>query len=132
MNPSDFASVELAQRAAVGDLDPEVVCWVQAAFSRYRAGDDLALAFGLDRASRIRQRNRALRSAAGLLDQDDGPWRCAQRLAAAIQRYEGRIRPLLTRDPHLKLPPLDEALRQAFNTGARVPSTTRNLFELIK
>lgn len=125
-------SAELVRRAAAGDFSPEVAAWLAEGMRRHLAGDDLAQAFGLDRASRLRQRNRALRAAAALLDQDDGPWRCACRLAAAIRRYEARIRPLLKRDPHMPLAPLDQALRQAFDTGERVPSTARNLFELIK
>lgn len=87
-------STELARRAVAVDFSPEAATWLAEGMRRHLAGDDLARAFGLDRASPIRQRNRALRSAAALLDQDDGPWRFACRLEAAIWRYEGRIRPL--------------------------------------
>ena len=125
-------SIELAHRAATGDLSPEVVAWMAEGMRRHLDGDDLEHALGLDRAARLRQRNRALRAAAELLDQDDGAWRCAKRLADAIRRYESRIKPLLKRNPHMALPPLDAALRQAFDAGERVPSTERNLYELIK
>ena len=127
-------STELARRAADGDVtSPEVARWIAEAMRRHLYGDDdLAHAFGLDRASRLRERNQALRDAAALLERDDGPWRCALRLEAAIRRYESRIKPLLMRNPYTPLAPIDEALRRAFDAGARVPSTARNLFDLIR
>ena len=125
-------SLELARRAADGDTSPEVVAWIADGLRRHLAGDDLEHAFGLDRASRLRERNQALRDAAALLERDDGPWRCALRLEAAIRRYESRVRPLVVRDPYTPLAPIDAALRRAFDAGARVPSTARNLFDLIR
>ena len=80
-------SLELARRAVDGDTSPEVVAWIADGLRRHLAGDDLEHAFGLDRASRLRERNQALRDAAALLERDDGPWRCALRLEAAIRRY---------------------------------------------
>jgi hypothetical protein len=125
-------STELARRAADGDTSPEVVAWIADGLRRHLAGDDLEHAFGLDRASRLRERNQALRDAAALLERDDGPWRCALRLEAAIRRYESRVRPLVVRDPYAPLAPIDEALRRAFDTGQRIPTTARNLFDLIR
>lgn len=125
-------TTELARRAADGDTSPEVVAWIADGLRRHLAGDDLEHAFGLDRASRLRERNQALRDAAALLERDDGPWRCALRLEAAIRRYESRIRPLVTRAQYTPLAPIDEALRRAFDTGQRIPTTARNLFELIR
>jgi len=125
-------TTELARRAADGDTSPEVVAWIADGLRRHLAGDDLEHAFGLDRASRLRERNQALRDAAALLERDDGPWRCALRLEAAIRRYESRVRPLVVRDPYTPLAPIDEALRRAFDTGQRIPTTARNLFDLIR
>lgn len=125
-------TIELARRAADGDTSPEVVAWIADGLRRHLAGDDLEHAFGLDRASRLRERNQALRDAAALLERDDGPWRCALRLESAIRRYESRIRPLVVRGPYAPLAPIDEALRRAFYTGQRIPTTARNLFELIR
>lgn len=125
-------STELARRAAAGDTGPEVARWIADGLRRYIDGAELDRALGLDRASRLRERNAALRDAAALLTADDGPWRCACRLEAAIRRYEARIAPLLERNPAMTLAPIDEALRRAFDTGQRVPTTARNLYELIR
>lgn len=125
-------STELARRAAAGDTGPEVARWLAEGMRRHLAGAELDRALGLDGASRLRERNQALRDAAALLTGDDGPWRCACRLAGAIKRYESRIAPLLERGQALPLSPIDEALRRAFDTRQRVPTTARNLYELIR
>ena len=125
-------STELARRAAAGDTGPEVARWITESMRLHLDGADLDQALRLDRASRLRERNQALRDAAALLERDDGPWRCALRLEAAIRRYESRIRPLLMRNPSTRLPPLDQALRRAFESGQRIPTTARNLHELIR
>lgn len=125
-------TAELARRAAAGDTGPEVTRWITESMRRHLAGAELDQALSLDRASRLRERNQALRDAAALLTGDDGPWRCACRLEGAIKRYESRIAPLLERGQALPLSPIDEALRRAFDTGQRVPTTARNLFELIR
>lgn len=125
-------STELARRAAAGDTGPEVARWITESMRLHLDGADLDQALRLDRASRLRERNQALQEAAALLAADDGPWRCACRLEAAIRRFEARIMPMLERDPTYPLAPIDEALRRAFDTRQRVPTTARNLFELIR
>lgn len=125
-------STELARRAADGDRSPDVARWLADGLRRHLAGAELDQALSLDRASRLRERNQALKDAAALLAADDGPWRCACRLEAAIRRYEARIAPLLERNPAMTLAPIDEALRRAFDTRQRVPTTARNLYELIR
>ena len=125
-------STELARRAADGDRSPDVARWLADGLRRYIDGAELDRALGLDRASRLRECNQALKDAAALLAADDGPWRCACRLEAAIRRYEARIAPLLERNPAMTLAPIDEALRRAFGTRQRVPTTARNLYELIR
>lgn len=125
-------SIELARRAAAGDTGPEVACWIAEAMRRHLAGLDLDQALRLDRASRLRERNQALIEAAALLSGDDGAWCCAGRLAMALRRYESRMAPIVARDPGTPLAPIDEALRRAFDTGQRIPSTQRNLYELIR
>lgn len=119
-------SLELARRAADGDTSPEVVAWIADGLRRHLAGDDLEHAFGLDRASRLRERNQALRDAAALLTADC-PWHTAQRLQKAIRRYQSRVAPLIERNPSKALAPIDETLRRAFDTGCRVPTTPANL-----
>lgn len=125
-------SAELARRAAAGDTGPEVARWIAEAMRRHLDGDDLDQALRLDRESRERELNQALKDAAALLAADDGPWRCARRLEAAIRRYEARIAPLLERNPAMTLAPIDEALRRAFDTRQRVPTTARNLYKRIR
>ena len=126
-------SVELARRAASGDLDPEVLAWLADGMRRHLAGDtDLPHALGLDRASRLRQRNAALRDAAALVAPGAEPWPAAVRLAAAVRHYEGSTAPLIARDPARELAPLHQALRRAFDAGERVPRTARNLYEVIR
>lgn len=123
---------DLAHRLAAGDLSPEVAKWLSDGMRRHLAGEDLEHALGLDRTAALRRRNQALLQAAALLGDDDGAWRCACRLAAAIRRYDARVAPLLERDPERELAPIDEALRRAFETGQRIPRTPRNLYELIR
>ena len=125
-------TAELARRAADGDTAPEILAWISESMRRHLAGDDLEAAFRLDRASRLRQRNRALLAAAAALDDGSGPWATAGRLAAAIRRHEARVWPLLRRDPLMALPPIDAALRRAFDTGQRLPRTQRKIYELLR
>lgn len=126
-------SAHLAHRAARGQIDSEVLQWITTALRRHLAdGADLETALSLDRASRLRQRNQALHEAAGHLAADDGAWHQAGRLARAIRRYQSRVAPLLARGQCSPLPPLDEALHRAFQSGVRVPGTQRNLFELLR
>lgn len=129
-------STELARRAAAGDTGPEVARWWCEAMRRHRDGADLDQALRLDRASRLRECHRALLDADALLTAGAALSRSrrAERLAAAIRRYEARIAPLYARDPSTTLAPLDEALRRAFvaGNGLRFPTTARNLFELIR
>lgn len=125
-------SAEFARRAAAGDTSPEIIAWQQRSCARYEAGEPLEVAFELDRAARIRQMRAALQDAARLLAAEDGAWHCAERLEGAIRRYQARVAPLIERDQAMSLPPLDQALRRAFATRQRVPTTQRNLYELIR
>lgn len=125
-------STEFARRAAAGDTGPEVSAWIREAMRQYLDGADLDRALRLDRASRLRELNQALQDAAALLAANDGPWRCACRLEAAVLRYKSRIAPLVERNPAMHLAPIDEAVRRAFNTKRRVPTTARNLLNLIR
>ena len=65
-------STELARRAAAGDTGPEVARWIAEAMRRHLDGDELDHALRLDRASRLRECNQALKDAAALLAADDG------------------------------------------------------------
>ena len=125
-------SIELAQRAAAGDIDSSVSTWLASGFQRHLGGADLVAALHLDRASLVRQRNTALIDAANLLDDGCGPWKLAGKLAAAIKRFEMRFLPCFSEN---KTPPsseIEKALLRAFSTGQRVTKTQRKLYELLK
>ena len=125
-------TIDLARLAAAGDLPPEVREWIAEAMRRHLAGEELDRAFGLDRASRLRQRNQALRDAAALLAADGAaPWPVAVRLSAAVARFQSRVLPLYRRDPKTELAPVDNALHRAHLTGCRLPTTARQLHDLI-
>lgn len=124
-------TTQLARRAACGDLAPEVRQWFADAMRRHLAGDDLDRALGLDRPSRLRERNAALSEAAALLG-GATPWATARRLQVAIRTYQGRIAPLVARDPDRPLEPVYQAIRRAFDTGQRVPTTVENLYRLMQ
>ena len=126
-------SVELAERAAVGDMTPAVVAWVTAGLRRHFSGDDLDKALGLDNASRLRERNRALRDAATILNSgDDTAWQIAGKLALAIKRFERLHTSRAGCSTITTASPLNVALRRAFDTKQRLPRTRRKLYDFLK
>jgi len=129
-------SVELFRRAAAGDFAPEVLHYVSTSARRHKAGLDLECAYGLDRASRLRECFRALREADALLTAGAAlSLSCrAKRLAAAIKRFDGRLAPLVARNPDMDLAPIDDAVRRALDAGRdlRMPTTDRNLRAVIR
>lgn len=116
---------ELARQVALGEFSPEARAWLAEGFRRHCAdGTPIETALRLDRASRVRIRDDALRAAAALLTLgEDAPWTVAGRLAAAVVRHERK-----RGDPST---PLEVALTKAFSTGVRVPSTARQLYAII-
>lgn len=116
---------DLARRAAVGDFDDEVLAWLAAGFRRHVVdGEPVEAALRLDRASRTRARDAALRRAAAMLTLGgDDAWPVAGRLAKAVARQE-RLRSGPTT-------PLEDALAQAFAADVGVPSTQRHLYRII-
>ena len=119
-------SVELARRVASGDRSNDVISWMARGFDRHLAGEDLDISLGLDRASRLRERNRALQDAARILDSGDGnTWKLAGRLSAAIVRFERRFLPCFEARGVPVSSPLDKALLRAFE--ARLPEKSPGL-----
>lgn len=120
---------ELSRRAAMGQTDADVLTWVVEAMHRHVVvGEPLDVAFRLDRASRMRVRNDALRRAAALLSVGDpGPWTVAGRLLNAIERHH-RLR----RAPDT---PLECAVAEACGAVAGLPrgmpTTEQGLFDII-
>lgn len=81
-----------------------------------------------ERTARCQIRNRALSKAAQILGADDpGVWRIAERLAAAVLRFETRVKPRLDAGAVFDLAPVDACLYRAFLSGIRVPRTQRRL-----
>lgn len=124
------SAVELAHRVAAGDVDQCALDWLREGLARHLAGEPLDQALRLDRASRLRARDQALRQAAAALGECSSTWSCAVALAAAVRRFESRVLPKMY--PGSDLPPLDQALAEAFAMGVRVPATERALFDLLR
>lgn len=124
-------TVELARRAAAGDLDPEVLVWVQTGLAKYLAGASLEQALALDRANRTRHRNHELLAAARMLDDGGSPWLLAQKLEAAVRRFESRIWPRIRSELAPDLGEIDQALFRAFAADAGMLRCQRALYDLI-
>lgn len=124
---SGASPTELARQVAVGEFSSDACAWLKNAFVRHLVDEvPIEAALGFDRASRLRQRNEALREAGRLLKlPSDGnhPWLIASRLADAV-RYHSRLR----RDPQT---PVERAVSQAFAAGLKVPYTARQLYEIL-
>lgn len=120
-SPADFA-----RSAALGDFRPEVTTWLTEGFRRHLIhGLPVEAALQLDRASRIRARDKALRTAAELLAMGEtNAWPVAERLARAIARFDRQ-----RGEPSTEL---EHTLATAFKTGQRIPRTARHLYELIR
>lgn len=125
-------SIELALRLSHCDISPEVVQWAAAGLARFLKGECLEEALQLDRVSLLRQRNQALIRAASYLDQGDGCWHTAGRLAGAIKRFEARTLPNYLSGVLDSLSPVDSSLLIALGTGCRVPKTQRKLYDLLR
>lgn len=111
--------VQLAHRVAAGDVDQRALDWLREGLARHLAGEPLDVALRLDRASRLRARNQALRLAADALGDCRSAWDRAVRLAQAVRRFEARVLPRLK--PGDELPPLDAALLDAHRAGVGLP-----------
>ena len=86
----------------------------------------------LDRVARRKARDAALLECALLLGADHpGPWAVAERLEAAIKRFECRVWPRLRAGFACQLGPVDMALHRAYLTGERIPKTQRRLYDLL-
>lgn len=127
-------SAELASKAAHGDLNEVVVAWLVQAMAAHIQGEKIETALGLDRSSRLRERNSALREAANILRGDDlqYTWATAGRLAKSIKRFESRIQPVLRFKPFHELSPVDAAIARAFLCGVPLPKTQRKLWDFLK
>ncbi len=102
------------------------------ALSVLHQGIDRADVQRLDRVARRKARDSALLECGALLGADrPGPWAVAERLEAAIKRFESRVWPQLRAGIVRQLGPVDAALHRAFLTGERIPRTQRRLYDLL-
>lgn len=127
-------STTLADRAARGQFDGDVLEWIAAGMAAWKRGESIEAALKLDRARRIREHNAALRDAAAVIRQQIpglSTWAVAGRLAKAIRHFETRIAPMLQVDHSRELSALDDAIHAAISTGHRGPRTQRKLFDLL-
>ncbi|MDP3106955.1 hypothetical protein [Hydrogenophaga sp.] len=125
MTSHTAALLDAIARGCAGDLINERLQAVEL------DATDLEQALGLDRCSRIRARNTALTEAAAVLSAGSpSPWQTACRLADAVARFESRIWPRCKRNPD-DLGPLDLALRTAFLTGEKVPTSPKRLVPFV-
>ncbi len=130
--------------SAESALPPEVAAWLTDGINQHLTdGVPLDQALGLVGGSRtagyqyrMQQRDRHLKAAAELLaDGSCPPWRRAQELKKAINRFEGAIWPRLR---HHNQPPenLSELRRALFWARklnmAPLPSSQRGLYEMLK
>ncbi|WP_374279199.1 hypothetical protein [Azonexus sp.] len=128
-------SIELAERAAAGKLDPEVIAWLSSGLRAYIDGRERSLetALSLDLSRRVRERNDALIEAAKILSrQSTSPWATAGLLARAICNFETNVLPSDQLRNSKNMTALNTHLLRAFNTGVRIPRTQRKIYDLIR
>lgn len=127
VNCSGASPPELVRQVAKGEFSSEARAWLKDAFVRYMVKNEpIETALKLDRASRLRQRNEALREAGRLLTlPSDGEylWPVAVRLGDAV-KYHARLR----RDPQTAI---EKAVAKAFVSGQKLPCTARQLYEIL-
>lgn len=89
---------------------------------------------GLDRASRVRARDAALRKAADLVSpKSKSPWIQAGALEAAIKRFSCTLWPRIKAGVDVgPLGPSDAELGLAFRACGKVPKTQRHLYNMLK
>lgn len=121
--------VQLAHDVAAGRADAAALDWLREGLARHLAGEPLDVALRLDRASRMRARNHALRRAADALGDCRSTWDRALRLAQAVRRFEARVLPRLK--PGAELPPLDQALLDAHRAGVGLPRAPKALVAIL-
>ena len=123
----------LLERLAAGAEVPpaDVKEWAAGALRQIAHGADAAAALRLDRAQRVRHRDKCLRAAWLLLASGgDSDWQVAGKLAKAISRYEcGMHQRYLAGADIEPGNELDAALHSAFCCGAGMMRCQRKLYE---
>ena len=123
----------LLERLAAGQpvRHADLQAWAAGALRQIAHGADAAAALRLDRAQRVRHRDKCLRAAWRILaTDDDTDWQVAGKLAKAISRYEcGMHQRYLAGADIEPGNELDAALHSAFCCGAGMMRCQRKLYE---
>lgn len=123
--------IQLADIAKSGSPLPENLArWLADGIERHLQGEPLENCLGLDRHAALKLRNAALHDAWALLDESND-WARARALAGAIKRFRATWPGLAKRRTHSS-GPLEDALQRAFSSGQKIPSTPRQLWNLLK
>lgn len=121
--------LELLERAANGDMAPDVRQWISAGFDAHMRGEDLSTALGLDALSRRREAYRLIAEIGEVLGGDGCTvWALAGRVEMAISRFESCVLPRL-KAGHAQLSgPSDVLLAKLFRSGVRFPKEQRQIY----
>lgn len=123
--------IELADIAKSGSPLPDNLArWLADGIARHLQGEPLESCLGLNRHATLKLRNAALYDAWLMLDEPND-WAKARALAGAIKRFRAAWPSLAKRRSH-SFSPLEEALHRAFASGQKIPSTPRQLWNLLK
>jgi hypothetical protein len=83
--------------------------------------------------ARTKARNAALLEAASYLGADGATeWVVAERLEGAVQRFQRSMWPRIKCGAIFPMTPSDKALKKAFLSRVRIPTTQRRLWDLIR
>ncbi|WP_342129946.1 hypothetical protein [Hydrogenophaga sp. OTU3427] len=124
-------SLQMIERAADGDTDPEVLNWVRESCLAYLGGTDLACAFGLGQHERKREARRLLAELAKLLD--DGRcsrWELAMRVEQKIKQFESRVWPRVQLGSVRPAAPSDVLLCRLFRCRTQFPREQRRIYDI--
>lgn len=124
--------LELVERAANGDMAPDVQRWLSDGFKAHLHGEELNTALGLDAVSRKREVYRLIADLGVLLGGDGcAAWPLAGRVEAAISRFELRVLPRLRAGQARLTGPSDVVLARLFRSGVLFPREQRQIYEKV-
>lgn len=113
-------------------LPPEAARWLRTGLRRYLDGDALENALHLSGTDLLRERNRALRRAAAIIDPDAhmSAWERAGRLTTDLRRFEADVWPRVRHTDGASLGPYRRALFDVLQSGAPPVRSQRRIYDL--